>query len=71
MAEGDANELDASPISSEGAKEGVVFLGLLGELILEAEVPAEADLEEDEGAAFAVEGVEGPEWGRLALLGRR
>ena len=58
VADGDANEVDSPPISSEGAKEGVVFLGLLGELVLEAEIPAEADLEEDEGAVLAVEGVE-------------
>ena len=58
VADGDADELDASPISSEGAKEGVVLLGLLGELVVAPEVPAEADLEEDEGAVLAVEGVE-------------
>ena len=40
VTDGDVNDLDASPISSEGAKKGVIFLGLLGELILEAEVPA-------------------------------
>ena len=58
VADGDANELDASPISSEDAKEGVVLLGILGELVVAAEVPAESDLEEEEGAVLAVEGVE-------------
>jgi hypothetical protein len=38
VADGDANELDVSPISSKGANEGVVLLGLLGELIVAAEV---------------------------------
>jgi hypothetical protein len=32
----------------------MVFLGLLGELLLAAEVLAKADLEEDEGAVLAV-----------------
>jgi len=36
----------------------MVFLSLHGDLFLEAEVPAGADLEEDEGAVLAVEGVE-------------
>jgi hypothetical protein len=58
VAVGDANELDSAPISSEGANKGVVFLGLLGELDLEADVPSKADLEKDEGAVLAVEGVE-------------
>jgi len=48
VADGDADELDASPISSEGAKEGVEFLGLLGVLFVEAEVSEKADLEKDE-----------------------
>ena len=58
VADGDANELDASLTSSESAKEGVVLLVLLGELVVAAEVPAKADLEEDEGAVLVVEGVE-------------
>ena len=38
LADGDANELNASPISSEGAKEGgMEFFGLLGELVVEVE----------------------------------
>jgi len=35
----------------------VVLLGLLFALVVEAEVPAKADLEEDEGAVLAVERV--------------
>ena len=58
MADGDANELNSPPISSEGAKEGVVFIGLHGERVLEAEVPAIAYLEVDEGAVLVDEGVE-------------
>jgi hypothetical protein len=58
VADGDVDELDASPISSKGAKEGMVLLGLLGDLAVAAEVPVEADLEEDEGGVLAVEGVE-------------
>ena len=58
VADGDADELYASPISSETAKEGGVLLGLLGELVVAAEVPAKSDLEEYEGAVLAVEGVE-------------
>ena len=54
MAHGDANELDASPIPPEGAKEGVVFLGLLDEFFLASEICVEADLEEDELAILAV-----------------
>ena len=57
MADGNANEVQASPISSQGAEEGVILLGLLCALVVEAEVPANADLEKDEGAVLAVEGV--------------
>ncbi len=56
MADGDADKLDASSISSERAKEGVVLLGLLGVLVVVAEVPTKADLEEVEGSILAVEG---------------
>jgi hypothetical protein len=34
----------------------LVLLGLLGELVLAAEVPSEADFEEDEGTIFEVKG---------------
>jgi len=37
--------------------EGIVFFCYLGEPLLAAEVPAKADLDEDEGAVLAVEGV--------------
>ena len=53
----DAHELDSSPISSEGVKEVVLLLGLLGELLLVSNVSEEADLKENDGAIFAVEGV--------------
>jgi len=35
----------------------VVFLGLLDDLVMVAKVPVKTDLEEDEGAVLAVEGV--------------
>jgi hypothetical protein len=41
-------------LSSEGCDEGGVFLGLLVELTLAAEVLAKADLDDDEGAMFFV-----------------
>ena len=47
VVDGDAYEIDASLISSEGVNEGMVFLSLLGELLLAAEVLANADLEEN------------------------
>jgi hypothetical protein len=56
VADVDADELDASPISSKGLKEGILFLGLLAELLLTAEVPAKTDLEEDEETFHEVEG---------------
>jgi hypothetical protein len=34
----------------------VILLGLLCVLVVEAEVPAKADLEKDEGAVLVVEG---------------
>ncbi len=40
VADGDPDELDASHVSSEGAEEGVVLRGLLGDLIFAAEIPA-------------------------------
>ena len=56
VADGKGNELHPSPIPSEGRDEGGVFLGLFVELNVAAEVPAEADLDEDEGALLSVEG---------------
>ena len=58
VTDGDADEFDDTPISSNGAKEGVILLGLLGERVVAAEVHAEADLKEDEGAVLAVDGVD-------------
>ena len=57
MANGDADEIHASPISSQGAEEEVILLGLLCALVVEAEVPAKADLKENEGTVLAVERV--------------
>ena len=47
VADGDANELNASPIFAEGCEEGEVFLGLLFAFLMAAEVPVVADLEEE------------------------
>ena len=47
VADGDANELNASPIFAEGCEEGEVFVGLPFVFLMAAEVPAEADLEEE------------------------
>ncbi len=62
MADGDAYELDASPIFAEGCKKGEVFLVLLGVFLVAAEVPAEADLEDDEGAVLPAESVSVGGW---------
>jgi hypothetical protein len=56
MADREGHELHPSPIFLEGRDEGGVFLGLLVELNVAAEVPAEADLDEDEGALLSIEG---------------
>ena len=40
VTDGDTHEVDASSISSLGAEKGAVLLGLLGELVLAAEVSA-------------------------------
>ncbi len=52
MADGEGNELHPSPIPFEGRDEGGVLLGLLVDLDVAAEVHAEADLDNDEGAFF-------------------
>jgi len=54
VADGKGNELHSSPIPYEVRDEGGVFLGLLVEINLAAEVLAEADLDDDEGAPFSV-----------------
>ena len=56
VADGDADEVDVSPVPSYGAEKGVVLLDLLGELVMATEVFAEADFHEDEGIVLAVEG---------------
>jgi hypothetical protein len=48
MSDGDAYELDASPVFAEGCEKGMVFLFLLGVFLVAAEVPSEAGLEDDE-----------------------
>ena len=55
------NELHPSPISSKGRDEEGVFLGLLVELNVAAEVPAEAALGDDEGVLRSRVG-EGSVW---------
>ena len=58
MAVGDAHEVNPSPIMSERGHQGGVLIDFFLELLVAAEVPAKADLEEDEGAVFAAEGVD-------------
>ncbi len=55
VADGKGNELHPSPIPSEYRNEGGVLLGLLVEFNVAAEVRAEADLDDDEGALYFVE----------------
>jgi hypothetical protein len=55
VADREGNELHPFPILFEGRDEGGVFLGLLVDLDVAAEVPAEADLDNDEGAQFPIE----------------
>ena len=54
VADGDAYEVDPFPVASERGRQGVVLVGFFFELLAAAEVHAEADLEEDEGAVLAV-----------------
>jgi hypothetical protein len=53
----EGHRLHPSPVLSEGRDEGGVLLGLFVELNVAAEVPAKADLNEDEGVLLFVEGV--------------
>ena len=48
VADGDAYEVDPSPVASERGHQGAVLVGCLLELLVAAEVPALADLEEGE-----------------------
>jgi len=52
----ESDELHPSPLFLEGHDEGGVFLCLLRELDVAAEIFAEADLDDGEGALFLVEG---------------
>ena len=56
MADWEGNELHPSPVSPEGRQEGEIFLVLLLELNIAAKVPTEANLDDDEGAFFLVDG---------------
>ena len=56
VADREGQKLHPSPVFSEGRDEGGVLLGLLVEFNVAAEVSAEADLDEDEGALIFVEG---------------
>ena len=59
-ADGGAEEVDPSPVASKRGHQGVVLVRFLLELLVAAEVPANADLKEDEGAVLAVEEVDVP-----------
>ena len=63
VTDGDADELDSSAIFSKGGEQGEVFVGLLCEFLMAAEVPAKADFDEDEGEVLRVKGVDA--WGRV------
>ena len=47
VADGDADELDASPIFAKGCEKGEVLVGLLVVFLMASEIPAKADLEEE------------------------
>ena len=52
----EGDKLHSSPILLEGLDEGGIFIGLLCELNVAAEVSAEADLDYGDGALFLGEG---------------
>jgi len=54
VTDGKGSELHPSPIPSESHDEGGVFLGLLVELNVATEVPAKADLDDDESVMLFV-----------------
>ena len=62
VADGDANKLDSSPTSAKGGEQGKVLIGLLGVLLVAAEVLARAHLYEDDEAVHHVEGVNVGGW---------
>ena len=53
MADREGHEHHSSPVFPESRDEGI-FLGFLVELNVAAEVPAETDLDEDEGALLFI-----------------
>jgi len=53
----EGDKLHPSPLFIEGRYEGGVFLGILCELDVAAEVYAKANLDDDDGAVFLVEGL--------------
>ncbi len=61
-ADGDADEVDSSPISATGGQQGEVLVGLLSVLLVIAEVHAKAHLYEDDGAVLPIEGVDVGGW---------
>jgi hypothetical protein len=62
VADGEGNELQPSPVLFETRNdEGGVFLGLCLDLSVASEVPAEADLDENEAALCPVK--KGQVWG--------
>ena len=58
VADEDANEVNPSPITPERGHQGVVLIGFYLELLVAADVPSEADLEEHEGAVLGIQGVD-------------
>ena len=56
MADGECDEIYASPVFSEGRKEGSVLLGLGLEFGLVAKITTESDFDDDERAVHLVEG---------------
>ncbi len=61
MADGKGIDIHPPSVFFEGCHEWAVFLGLLLELNIAVEVPAKADLDDDKGAFFLVEGAWGGE----------
>ena len=56
MADGEGDELYASPVFSEGREEGGILLGLGLEFGLAAKIKTESDFDDDERAMHLVEG---------------
>ncbi len=62
VTDGDANELDASPVFAKGCEKGEILVGLLVVFLMATEVPTEADFEKEEGAVFLVKVLEVRGW---------